>query len=181
MREDRVEKKVLAYGIWQGPIGCFGLVAEGEYLLEIVSAPAADAVLERISRLYPQAKAQTAGVIADALQQLDDYFRGRLRHFDLPLKMDHLPPFTAKVLRILAQVPYGATLTYGELAALAGAPQAARAVGRAMATNPFPVVIPCHRVLGAGGKMTGYSGGEGIATKEWLLRFEAEKTVTGDR
>lgn len=175
-----MEKRVLAYGIWQGPIGCIGLVADGEHLLEVVSAPAADAVLERISRSYPQAKEQTAGVIADAIQQLDAYFRGRLRHFDLPLKMDHLPPFMAKVLRILAQVPYGTTLTYGELAALAGSPRAARAVGRAMATNPFSVVIPCHRVLGAGSKMTGYSGGEGIATKEWLLRFEAENAVTND-
>lgn len=171
-----MEKRVITYGIWQGPIGCVGLVAEGELLLEIVSAPAADAVLERIAQRYPQAKAQTAGVIADALQQLDEYFHGRLRHFDLPLKMDHLPPFTAKVLRILTQVPYGTTLTYGELAALAGAPRAARAVGRAMAVNPFPIVIPCHRVLGASGKLTGYSGGEGVATKEWLLHFEAEKS-----
>jgi methylated-DNA-[protein]-cysteine S-methyltransferase len=175
MKEDNVER-VLAYGIWHGPTGCLGLVAEGERLLEIVSEPAADAVLEQIARRYPQARVQAAGVIAEALQQLDDYFHGRRRHFDLPLKMDRLPPFTAKVLRILAQVPYGTTLTYGELAALAGAPHAARAVGRAMATNPFPIVIPCHRVLVAGGRLGGYSGGGGIVTKEWLLRFEAEKS-----
>jgi methylated-DNA-[protein]-cysteine S-methyltransferase len=104
---------------------------------------------------------------------LDDYFHGRRRNFELPLAMDTLTPFTTRVLRTLAQVKYGSTLTYGELAALAGFPSAARAVGRAMATNPFPIIIPCHRVLGAGGKMTGYSGGEGIATKQWLLRFEA--------
>lgn len=167
-----MEKRGLAYGIWQGPIGCLGLVAEGEQLLEIVSAPAVDAVRERIAGRYPQAKAQTARVIAEALRQLDDYFHGRRRSFDLPLALDHLPPFTARVLRTLAQLPFGATTTYGELAAAAGSPGAARAVGRAMATNPFPVVIPCHRVLGAGGRLGGYSGGEGVATKEWLLRFE---------
>jgi methylated-DNA-[protein]-cysteine S-methyltransferase len=169
-----MEKRTLVYGLWRGPVGYLGLVSDNTRLLEIVSAFSPVEVHERIARAYPPASALDADVIVEARQQLDDFFSGRRRQFDLPLDLAQLSPFTAKVLRILAQVPYGTTLTYGELATLAGSPQAARAVGRAMAVNPFPIIIPCHRVIGAGGKMTGYSGGEGIATKKWLLHFEAE-------
>lgn len=170
----------LAYHLWQAPIGWLGLVCGKERLVEIVSEPQATAVRERIARLCPEAPAQCSAVCAEAVRQLDDYFHGRRRCFELPLALDTLTPFTARVLHTLAQVPFGSTLTYGELAVLAGFPRAARAVGRVMATNPFPIIIPCHRVLGAGGKMTGYSGGEGIATKQWLLRFEAEKLLIAD-
>lgn len=169
-----MKERTPVYGLWRGPVGCLGLVAEKGLLLEIVSALTPEEVLERIFRSYPQASALDTDVIVKARQQLDDFFRGRRRQFDLPLDLAQLSFFTAKVLRILAQVPYGTTLTYGELATLTGSPQAARAVGRAMAVNPFPIVIPCHRVIGAGGKMTGYSGAEGVVTKEWLLRFEAQ-------
>ncbi len=174
MKEEKRMEKAYAYGLWRSPIGWFGLVAGNGSLLEIFSAPEVSEVLERIARRYPEARADDTEVIADTIRQLDDYFHGRRRNFDLPLAMDTLTPFTARVLRTLAAVPYGSTLTYGELAALAGFPRAARAVGRTMAVNPFPIVIPCHRVLGAGGSMTGYSGGEGIATKQWLLRLEDE-------
>lgn len=167
-------KGKLICGLWEGPVGCLGLVARAGRLCEIVSAAAPDVVLEQIAKAYPQATVGETDVIDEARRQLEDYFHGRRRQFDLPLDTEKLSPFTAKVLRILEQVPYGTTLTYGELAVLAGSPRAARAVGRTMATNPFPIVIPCHRVLGSGGKMTGYSGGEGIATKAWLLRFEAK-------
>jgi methylated-DNA-[protein]-cysteine S-methyltransferase len=168
-----------AYHLWQAPIGWLGLVCGRGRLVEIVSEPHAAAVRERIERLYPEAQALCPSVCAEAVRQLDDYFRGRRRRFELHLAMDILTPFTARVLRTLAQVPFGSTLTYGELAVLAGFPRAARAVGRVMATNPFPIIIPCHRVLGAGGKLTGYSGGEGVVTKQWLLRFEAEKLLIG--
>lgn len=163
-----------SYGFWQGPVGWVGLVAGTERLYAIVSAATPEEVNTRIAKAYPQAVVQDTFVIAEARRQLDDFFHGRRHQFDLPLDFEQLSSFTAKVLRILAQVPYGTTLTYGELAALAGSPQAARAVGRAMAVNPFPIVIPCHRVLGTGGRMTGYSGAGGIETKEWLLRFEDE-------
>jgi len=163
-----------SYVLWQGPIGCVGLVADARRLHELVSAATPEEVCARIAKSYPQAVADNTPVIAEACRQLDDFFHGRRRQFDLPLDLAQLSPFTAKVLKILKEVAYGTTLTYGELAALAGSPQAARAVGRAMAVNPFPIVIPCHRVIGSGGRMTGYSGGEGVATKEWLLRFEAE-------
>jgi methylated-DNA-[protein]-cysteine S-methyltransferase len=175
-----MQARTFAFGLWQSPIGWLGLVAVAGGLVEIVSAPVVADVVGRIARAYPEAKAQETGVISEAIRQLHDYFSGRRRNFDLPLAMDRLTPFTTRVLRTLAKVPYGSTLTYGELAVLAGFPHAARAVGRAMAVNPFPIVIACHRVVGAGGKMTGYSGAEGIVTKEWLLRFEAGKSVLND-
>lgn len=92
----------------------------------------------------------------------------------LPLDWDALTPFARlALLTLLARVPQGATVTYGELARLAGRPGAARAVGRAMAGNPWPLVVPCHRVLGAGGQLTGYTNPHGLALKELLLRMES--------
>lgn len=111
-------------------------------------------------------------VLALAASQLAGYFSGERREFDLPLELSAVPPFTRKILETLRGVAYGETLTYGELAARAGAPRAARAVGQAMAVNPLPIVIPCHRVVAAGGKPGGYSGGGGLTTKGWLLSFE---------
>lgn len=88
---------------------------------------------------------------------------------DLPLPLAAQPPFRRAVLTLLAKVPRGSTLTYGQLAALAGKPRAARAVGQCMANNPWPLVIPCHRVLGGNG-LHGF--GPGLAMKEYLLRLE---------
>ena len=109
---------------------------------------------------------------ASALQQLDEYLRGARKTFDLPIAWSLLRPFQIQVLQIVFAIPYGGTRTYGDIANELGKPKAARAVGRANATNPMPLVIPCHRVIGANGKLTGYGGGEGLPTKEWLLQME---------
>lgn len=93
---------------------------------------------------------------------------------DLPLDWDQLPPFTRQVLSaLLGQVGHGATVTYGELARLSGNPGKARAVGQAMARNPWPLVVPCHRVLGADGALTGYTNPHGLPLKELLLQMES--------
>ncbi|MDO9630512.1 MAG: MGMT family protein, partial [Humidesulfovibrio sp.] len=98
----------------------------------------------------------------------------------LPLCWEALPPFTADVLRTLyEQVPCGRTVTYGELAALAGHPGKARAVGQAMARNPWPLVVPCHRVLGAGGALTGYTNPHGLDLKALLLALESGQGAKG--
>ena len=120
----------------------------------------------------PQPVGEGDPVLDRAAGQLAEYFAGTRRNFDLPLDLGGLPPFTRRVLEILAMLPCGATLSYGELAARAGNPRGARAVGRAMAVNPLPIVIPCHRVLAAGGRPGGYSGGGGLATKGRLLALE---------
>jgi len=111
-------------------------------------------------------------VLMQAQEQLEQYFAGQRRCFHLPIDLSGLPPFTRRVLETLQAVPFGASITYGELAVRAGTPRAARAVGQAMAANPLPIIIPCHRVLAVGGRLGGYSGGGGVNTKTWLLRFE---------
>ena len=104
-----------------------------------------------------------------AARQLDDYFDGKRRAFDLPLKPAGTP-FQRRVWARLAAIPNGRVETYG---AIAGRLKSgARAVGTACGANPIPVLIPCHRVLGAGGRMGGYSGEGGVATKRWLLAHE---------
>jgi methylated-DNA-[protein]-cysteine S-methyltransferase len=102
-------------------------------------------------------------------RELDEYFEGRRREFDLPLDL-RVAPFHEAVLHELARVPYGRTETYGALAAKVGRPKAARAVGTVMNRNPIPIVLPCHRVVGANGSLTGYAGG--LHVKRGLLELE---------
>jgi methylated-DNA-[protein]-cysteine S-methyltransferase len=113
-----------------------------------------------------------AAHVAPALHQLDEYLRGARKVFDLPIDWTLLRPFQRTVLQMTYAIPYGGTRTYGDLARELGNPNAARAVGRAEATNPMPLLIPCHRVIGADGKLHGYGGGQGLPTKEWLLKLE---------
>jgi methylated-DNA-[protein]-cysteine S-methyltransferase len=105
----------------------------------------------------------------DVRRELDEYFDGRRRTFDLPLDL-RVPEFPTAVLHELARVPYGQTDTYGKLAARAGRPKAARAVGTIMNRNPIPIVLPCHRIVGANGSLTGYAGG--LDVKRRLLELE---------
>jgi methylated-DNA-[protein]-cysteine S-methyltransferase len=108
----------------------------------------------------------------DVRRELDEYFEGRRRSFDLPLDL-RVAEFPAAVLHELARVPYGETDTYGKLAARAGRPRAARAVGTIMNRNPIPIVLPCHRIVGANGALTGYAGG--LDVKRRLLELEGAK------
>ncbi|NOY29917.1 MAG: methylated-DNA--[protein]-cysteine S-methyltransferase [Planctomycetes bacterium] len=108
---------------------------------------------------------------AEAKSQLNDYFSGSLRTFSLPLKPSGTP-FQLDVLQQLQKIPYGETVSYGEIAARLGRPKAMRAVGAANGRNPIPVIIPCHRVIGSNGKLTGFGGG--LPTKSALLKLERE-------
>jgi methylated-DNA-[protein]-cysteine S-methyltransferase len=112
-------------------------------------------------------------VLAEAVRQLEQYFAGERRQFDLPLDLE-AGEFERRVLDELASVPYGSTVSYGEMAARAGYPGAARAVGNVMRTNSLMIVLPCHRVIGADGTLRGYGGlGNGLDHKRWLLAFES--------
>lgn len=107
-----------------------------------------------------------------ARKELRKYFAGGLKTFTVQIDFSRWQGFTAQVYTMLRDVPYGETITYGELARRAGQPAAARAVGGIMARNPLPIILPCHRVIAANGALTGYSGGAGIATKIFLLHHE---------
>lgn len=107
--------------------------------------------------------------LAEARRQLKEYFRGERRVFDLPLRPNGTP-FQLSVLEALRNIPYGATASYGEVARRIGRPKAVRAVGAANGRNPLPIVIPCHRVIGSDGSLTGFGGG--LATKQALLELE---------
>ena len=109
----------------------------------------------------------------DVRRQLADYFAGDRKTFDLRLRPGGTE-FQLKVLNELQQIPYGSTVSYADIAERVGNPKAVRAVGAANGRNPIPIVIPCHRVIGSDGKMTGFGGG--IPTKEALLRLEMENT-----
>lgn len=111
---------------------------------------------------------------AEALSQIDEYLQGKRRKFDLPIDWAALTPFQEQVLRATIAIPYGQVTTYHAIARQLDKPGAARAVGRAEATNPIPLVIPCHRVIGSDGGLHGYGGPGGISMKAGLLEMEGK-------
>jgi len=124
--------------------------------------------LRRINRpIEPNAKK-----IAPYAKELSENLNSKRNAFTIPIDWSLFRPFQREALQAVFRIPYGETCTYHDIAIEIGRPNASRAVGRANATNPMPIVIPCHRVIGRDGKLHGYGGGEGLKTKEWLLRLE---------
>ena len=109
---------------------------------------------------------------AEPMRQLSEYLSGQRRMFDLAIDLSGMSTFQMQILRLTSAIPFGHTSTYKEIAVRLGNPNAARAVGRVEATNPIPLVIPCHRVLGSDGSLHGYGGPGGIKMKAWLLQLE---------
>lgn len=145
------------------PLGPLLLAGQGE-CLHWISFP------EGKSRLEPAAGwTKSEGAFAEARQQLAAYFAGERQAFDLPLAPQGTP-FQLSVLEALQQIPYGQTTSYQALAQRIGRPKAVRAVGAANGRNPLPIVIPCHRVIGADGSLTGFGGG--LPAKRFLLALE---------
>lgn len=118
-----------------------------------------------------------ARMTQDARRQLGEYFDGRRERFELPLDRRLMTSFARQVLDATARVPFGQVATYGAVAGRIGKPKAARAVGAALGSNPIPIVVPCHRVIGATGTLTGYAGG--LDRKEFLLHLEGDPTLPG--
>ncbi len=117
----------------------------------------------------PGSKETLPGTVLEAVRQLEEYFDGDRKEFDLPLELSG-SAFQKDVWLLLAQIPYGETVSYGELAMMVGRPTAFRAVGQANGANPIPIVLPCHRVIASGGTLGGYGGG--LETKRRLLTLE---------
>jgi methylated-DNA-[protein]-cysteine S-methyltransferase len=162
------------YTLLDTPVGPLALAADGASLTA-VHLPKRDgqALIDR-----DWTREDEAPLLAEARRQLAAYFDGRLRDFDLPLA-PRGTTFQQRVWEELARIPYGTTLSYGEVARRIGQPGSARAVGLANGANPIAIVLPCHRVIGANGKLVGYGGG--LPRKEALLAFEAAVAATGPR
>jgi len=152
--------------------GAVAIVVRGDALLRVCFKSSSQDVAAEIKRLHPTAKQASVPLIKDWLDQLREYFVGERRVFSVQFADIALSDFARKVHQVLGEVPYGQVVTYGELAAKVGSPMAARAVGRVMSSNPFPLIVPCHRVVNADGRIGQYSAGGGSATKAWLINFE---------
>lgn len=163
----RQGQRTRSHTVVDSPIGPLTLVDDGGalaglYMREQRHLPDSSALGSRDDRVLPEVRAQ-----------LDAYFAGALRDFDVPLATEGTP-FQRQVWTALREVPYGSTCTYADLAAAIGRPTAVRAVGAANGRNPVCLVVPCHRVVGAGGALTGYAGG--LERKAYLLAMELRAT-----
>ncbi|MCW3002122.1 MAG: methylated-DNA--[protein]-cysteine S-methyltransferase [Conexibacter sp.] len=163
----------VAYAVVDSPVGALVAAVTAAGLVRLAYEDfngGLDEVLDRLaSRLSPrilEAPARLDGV----RRELDEYFDGRREAFDLPIDWTLYSDFGKRVLQATAAIPFGHTATYGQVAAQAGNAKASRAAGRALGANPIPIVVPCHRVIGTSGKLTGYTGG--MYRKEALLRLE---------
>lgn len=145
------------------PLGPLTLTGDGEGLTGLYMSE------HRHRPPLPPGAVRDDGAFAPAVAQLEEYFAGARRAFALPLAAGGTP-FQKRVWAALEQIPYGETTSYGALAASLGRPGAARAVGLANGRNPISIVVPCHRVVGSGGRLTGYGGG--LERKERLLELE---------
>lgn len=147
------------YTVAESPLGDLLLLTDGRALTGVRMSPA----------VPPQGAEYAPDAFGTAVKELEAYFAGDLERFSVPLA-PRGTPFQRRVWRQLTAVPYGATVSYGDIAGALEAPGASRAVGMANNRNPLPIVIPCHRVIGADGAMVGYGGG--VERKEYLLRLE---------
>jgi methylated-DNA-[protein]-cysteine S-methyltransferase len=163
----------VGFDVVDSPIGDLLIAASDRGLAAISFDSEPQDSLERLARIAGPRVLRSPRSVDGARRELDQYFEGRRRTFDLSLDLRALPPFTLSVLDQLARVPYGETTTYGALARRVGHPRAARAVGTVMNRNRIPIVLPCHRVVGATGSLTGYAGG--LEVKEKLLELEGAR------
>jgi methylated-DNA-[protein]-cysteine S-methyltransferase len=160
----------LAYDLLDSPIGTLLLAATPRGLCRLGFDPEPDRDLEPLAREFGVRVLRVPKALDAPKRELDEYFAGARAEFELPVDVRFASPFRVRVMEALARVPYGVVTTYGELAAKVGNPGAARAVGSFMNRNPVPIVLPCHRVVGANGSLVGYGGG--LERKERLLRLE---------
>jgi methylated-DNA-[protein]-cysteine S-methyltransferase len=158
----------VAFDLAESPLGDLLVAATDRGLCRIAYRP--DAALDELAADFGVRVLRLPKRLDRVRRELDEYFEGRRHGFDLETDLSPVPAFHRQVLKELALVPFGQVTTYGALAARVGRPHAARAIGGAMNRNPIPIVLPCHRVIGANGSLTGYAGG--LERKEALLRLE---------
>jgi methylated-DNA-[protein]-cysteine S-methyltransferase len=160
----------VAYDLAETPVGTLLVAASGRGLCRISFDPEPEREAERLARVFGARVLRASRPLEDVRRQLDEYFDEKRTDFDLAVDLSPAADFTRQVLTRLAKVPHGQLTTYGALAKAAGRPRAARAVGTVMNRNPIPIVLPCHRVVGANGDLVGYGGG--LDRKRLLLTLE---------
>jgi len=163
------DRETLSLSPYHSPLGLYVIVSSQKGIVCLVTEPEVNARLRRWESAG--IRLQEGGRHNEALaRELDEYFNGRLCQFTVPLDLRGTP-FQCQVWEELRRIPYGETHTYGQVARALGRPSAARAVGQANRRNPVAILVPCHRVIGSNGKLTGYAGG--LNRKEALLDLEA--------
>jgi methylated-DNA-[protein]-cysteine S-methyltransferase len=160
-----------SFTYFASPIGRLLLTSDGAALTGLYMEPS-----RKAQSTDGWAQDGTVAPLAAAVRQLSEYFAGSRREFDVPLRMQGTP-FQQRVWRELTKIPHGETWSYGQLAKRIGNPSASRAVGLANGRNPIAVIVPCHRVIGADGTLTGYGGG--LERKRWLLAHEGLGYISG--
>jgi methylated-DNA-[protein]-cysteine S-methyltransferase len=168
-RADADDLVDVAWVVEDSPVGPLLLAATPRGLVRI-GFGGEEGVLDDLAAAVSPRVVHLPSRLDGVRRQLDEYFAGSRHAFDLDLDRRLSHGYRRQVLEALSAVPYGETVSYKDLAERTGNPRASRAVGTAMATNPIPIVVPCHRVLRTGGALGGYGGG--VATKVWLLRLE---------
>lgn len=153
------------------PLGIFLLISDEKVLLRAEFTEVNEYILDNIfGHDYTLHYSDRLPIIKQTMAELEAYFAGTMREFTIPYRLE-TTEFRRRVWSELTRIPYGQTISYQELAARIGNPKACRAVGQANHYNPLTIIIPCHRVIGKGGRLVGYGGG--LAKKEWLLNWEA--------
>lgn len=164
------EAAVVTWARMNSPVGILYVAQTEHGIAAITFGRGMEPLLQELD---PRARlVEDPGTLAPTLAQLEEYFAGARTRFDLPVDLSRLTDFQREVLDRTARINSGEVWTYKDVAEAIGRPRASRAVGTALARNPVPIVIPCHRVIGSDGKMHGYSGGGGVQTKLWLLNLE---------
>ena len=162
----------VSYAIEPSPLGDLLVAVTPRGLIRIAynAEASIDSALEELARRVSPRVVEAPSALDDVRRELDEYFEGKRTSFDIPIDWRLHDGFGRRVLRATARIPFGRVLTYGEVAAKAGSPRGYRAAGNALGSNRMPIVVPCHRVVAAGGKIGGYTGG--LERKEYLLELE---------
>jgi methylated-DNA-[protein]-cysteine S-methyltransferase len=163
----------VAYAVVDSPIGALVAAATPQGLVRLAYEDfngGLDTVLDSLSNKLSPRILENPARLDGVRRELDEYFDGKRTTFDLPIDWALYSDFGRRVLQATASIPFGRTASYGDVARQAGNPKASRAAGRALGANAIPIVVPCHRVIGTSGKLTGYTGG--MHRKEALLRLE---------
>jgi len=174
MKGKRTVESVSYRSLFETSLGFGGVIAGEKGVVGVFLPFSGESEVEltkRIILLYPFAVNESR-VTREAAISLQNYFAGERVSFDIPFDRSCFTQFQDEVYGAVSRIPYGSVKSYGEIAALIGRPKAARGVGAAVARNPLPIIIPCHRVVGSSGNLTGYSAAGGINSKKWLLLME---------